>query len=367
MTGMSKAAHLTDEQFARFQHRTLEPAELLDVDDHLTACAECRDRLFVISGAMAQLAGLRSELSEHLDYDQIVAGAEGTADAGVSGHLAECAMCLAEVEDLRQFQGELKRAENHVVEMPVRKTAARKLAYTAAIAAGLIMSASLAFRLLRPEPSTPAPQIARNAPPAEPALTPGEQAAVQLALSTHSLERAPVLDRLIARRGVLLGAPGESKTFAVSAPVGTVVLNDRPLFRWEAVPRASKYVVAVFDDNFQKVAESPALTDPEWRPEQPLARGRIYNWQVTAHLGGATLRSPVPPAPEARFQVALAEVAEQAEQARRQHPENHLLLAVLLAKAGALDGAAAELDVLAGTDAATAQALRESLERIRKR
>jgi thioredoxin-like negative regulator of GroEL len=55
------------------------------------------------------------------------------------------------------------------------------------------------------------------------------------------------------------------------------------------------------------------------------------------------------------------------ETARREHPGNHLLLAVLMANVGDLDDAAAELDALAATDSQTAHALRESLDQLRKR
>jgi hypothetical protein len=240
----------------------------------------------------------------------------------------------------------------------------------AAIAAGLVLAGGLTFRSLRPERKVAEPRIAEMTPsparPAEQALAPEQQAAVQLALSTHRLERAAVLDRLITKRSVLLGAPSEQKSFAVLSPMGTMVLNDRPVFRWEAVAGAGRYVVAVFDDGFQKVAESPSLTATEWTPEQPLARGRVYNWQVTAHVGKRTLRSPAPPAAEARFEVAGLDASMQIENARRENPGNHLLLAVLLAKVGALDEAAQELDALEATDAATAESLRASLLAIRK-
>src|SRR5947207_15920081 len=104
---MLEAAHLTEEQVERFQHRTLEPAELLDVDRHLAGCADCRNLLARESGTQSYLAELRTQLSEHLEYDEIVAGAEGTADAAVLRHLAECAMCPSAVEDLREFRGQL--------------------------------------------------------------------------------------------------------------------------------------------------------------------------------------------------------------------------------------------------------------------
>jgi hypothetical protein len=169
----------------------------------------------------------------------------------------------------------------------------------------------------------------------------------------------------MSRRGVLLGGGAESKTFDLSAPIGTSVTMDRPTFRWQALPGATRYVVSVFDESFHRVAESPAVGATEWQPADSLPRGRIYIWQVTATVAGEAVRSPVPPAPEARFQVAGPQVAAAIEEARRSHPGNHLLLATLLARNGALDEAAVEVDQLAATDPAIAQSLRDSLTQIR--
>src|SRR5205085_12694103 len=107
-----------------------------------------------------------------------------------------------------------------------------------------------------------------------------------------------------------------------------------PVFRWKPLAGATQYVVSIFDDRFNPVAASGALSEAEWKPEQPLARDRIYNWQVSATAGGRTVNAPVPPAPEARFQVVAPEIAREIESARREHPGNHLLLAVLYSKAG---------------------------------
>ncbi len=291
---MTEAPHLTNQQFAGFQARTLAPAELLAVDQHLADCVECRDRLAREIHAPEQLAGLRELLSEHLEYHQLVAAAQGTPDSASDAHLAVCPMCRDEVEDLRQFQSSLK-TRPRVVEMPVRRPAWRIPAY-AAIAAGLLLAAGLAIRGRRQEPPAPEQPIAQTAPaptqPAEPALAPEQQAAVQLALSTHRLERAGVLDTLITKPSVLLGAAPQQKSFEVKAPVGTTVLTDRPLFSWREVPGASKYQVAVFDDRFQKVAESPALKVAEWTPRVPLTRGHVYSWQVTAYMDRPDIAFP---------------------------------------------------------------------------
>ena len=352
---MSEARHLTDDQFARFQKRTLEADELMAVDRHLALCDSCRERLWGETGAAERAAALRAVLSEHLNYDQVVAGAEGRANEAVERHLLECPMCRAEVEDLRKFQ----RAAGKVVRMPGRRPGY----WYAAIAAGVVLAAGLAFWSFRRE--KPA-EVAQTPPVlSEPPLAPDQEAAVKLAISTHRLPRPALLGGLITKPGVLLGAPGGEKSFTLLGPIGTVVLTGRPAFRWEPIGGAAEYVVAVFDEHFQKVAESRPLTSTEWTPEKSLAQG-VYRWQVTAQTQGRTRRAPVPPAGEARFRVAPAEVVSMMDRARHEHPRNHLLLAVLLAEAGALDDAAAEVDALAATDPATATGLRESLANIRK-
>lgn len=371
---MNKAEHLTEEQFFGYRSRTLAPAELLEVDRHIAQCEACLGHLWRESGPVPALRDLRSQFAEHLDYDQVVACAEGTPAIGSEEHLVECPLCRAEVKDLREFRTELNAAPQapkstgKVIAMPVRKTSSRISNY-AAIAAGTVLVAGLGYWALREQsqPVAPPVQSATQGHPTEPALLPEQQAAVDRVLASHKFDRAPVLDRLIAKRGVLLGEPGEARTFEIASPMGTTVLSDRPTFLWQVVEGASQYVVSVFDADFRKVAESPSLYEAAWQPEQPLARGRIYNWQVTAKVGKVILRSPLPPAPEARFQVARGGEADQIENARRDHPANHLLVAVLLANAGALDDAAVELDALAVSDAPTAQALRESLAELRKR
>ncbi len=365
---MKKAEHLSEDQFHRYRHRTLAPGELLEVDRHIAQCETCLARLWRESDAIPPLQGLRNQLSEHLNYEQIVACAEGAAAGPCERHLAECELCRAEVDELRDFreQWDAPRRSAPVIAMPVPGKP-RRTGALAAIAAATVLAAGLGFWALRMQPAAaPAPEISKTNPIPEPTLSPEQQALVQLAITSQKFAPAPVLDGLIARRGVLLGSPGETRTFEIGGPAGTTVLTDRPTFRWQAMEGASRYVVSVFDADFRKVAESPHLATSLWQPEQPLARDRVYNWQVTATAGGTTFRSPVPPAPEARFQVVSAAGALSIETARREHPGNHLLLAVLLANLGALDDAAAELDALAATDSRMAGALRESLDRLRK-
>jgi len=118
---MTNAAHLSPDQLARYQDRTLAAAELLAVDRHVAECVECRGLLFHHSGAAAQLSGLRSRFSEHLVYEQVVACAEGRGEASWTEHLKECPPCRAEVEDLRSFREDMGVAPHGVVAMPQRR------------------------------------------------------------------------------------------------------------------------------------------------------------------------------------------------------------------------------------------------------
>src|SRR2546429_3041139 len=112
---MTPASHPTEDQFARFRRRALASSELLEISDHLAVCDACRERLFHEEQAGPQLRALRIELSAHLEYEEIAAVAEGVVGAGVATHIEGCAPCRAEVEELRRFRSELKRAP---VEMP---------------------------------------------------------------------------------------------------------------------------------------------------------------------------------------------------------------------------------------------------------
>lgn len=361
------SAHLTDEQVARYRSRALPPGELLAVDTHLSGCRECRDLLYREERAGIRLDSLRAGFSPHLEYEEIAGIVDGASISDARRHLDECAACRDEVEDLRQFRSEMKATPRAPVPMPGREKT-WKLPALVGLAAALVVALAVSQWMSRRPGSarSSAPVAAQQALPSVPALSPAEREAVQLALQSHKLERAPILDRLVSRQGVLLGAPAEPAGFDLLSPMGTAVMEDRPTLSWKPLPGTTRYVVSIFDENFSKVAESPALTSPSWQPDSPLARGRIYNWQVVARIRGTIVRTPMPPAPEARFEVVSAKIAGQMETARRDHPRDHLLLAVLDAEAGALDDAANELDLLSATDPATAGALRASLDELRR-
>ena len=85
--------------------------EIRDMDAHLQTCALCREILraqteYAAPGLAAQITPAPDE-SRHLDDAQILAAARGQMDAAdhetVVSHLAVCASCTREVEEMRAF------------------------------------------------------------------------------------------------------------------------------------------------------------------------------------------------------------------------------------------------------------------------
>src|SRR5262249_34490358 len=134
--------------------------------------------------------------------------------------------------------------------------------------------------------------------------------------------------------------------FSVLAPVGIVVLSDRPTFRWSPLESATGYIVEVYDDKLKQIMISSQLTDTSWTAPQSVKRGGIYSWQVTAIKGAEEICSPRPPAPPAKFRILDESLANELVQARRAYASSHLTLALLYTKGGLLDDAEKEFRAL---------------------
>jgi hypothetical protein len=178
-------------------------------------------------------------------------------------------------------------------------------------------------------------------------LPEADRHALQAAMLTGRID-AVIPSKFTGRRTeTMLGAPTPAADFNVLSPVDRVLIDDKVLFRWEPVVGASMYRVTVFDPAYRKVAESPAVPQTDWQMTTPLPRGVTYTWTVTAQKGNGTVRAPVPPQPEAVFKVASQDEAATISELEQTHPSDHLLLAVLYARAGALSEARDQLDLLA--------------------
>lgn len=180
-------------------------------------------------------------------------------------------------------------------------------------------------------------------------LPPAYQRAVRQALTTQSVETSYGLGELSGRAGTLMSGESNSSgiSFPVLSPLGTVVRSDRPHFRWGSLAGATRYLVKVYDSNLRKVAGSLHLSATEWTPAEPLARGGLYVWQVTATLkDGTEIIAPGAPAPEARFKVLEQNRADELKEAEQKYADSHLTLGVLYARSGLLEDAEREFQAL---------------------
>lgn len=369
------STHLSNEQLAAYHQRTMPPAELLLVSEHLGACDSCRARLMTPGEQAGGLRAVKTSLQSepiHLSYEELETYVDGTMTAPdrvvLEAHARECRTCATDLEEIQAVRRESEPAPRATVAEPERAGFWQRLI---GWRGGLVLAAAgacalLAVVLVR----APLPQnvpVAQNGanpansrvihdgtrilsvaggriegldPRAEPYRTTLEQALV-----SKRIEPAVSLQDLGGTSGVLLGAPDEPARGKLLQPLSKVVEDQRPTFRWEAIPGAM-YSVSVYDDAFNMVAGSGRIVASEWQPTTPLRRGMRYSWQLVVSQNGKEFTVPVPPAPEARFRVLGESEEAEISHARSQAGGSHLVLGILYARAGLLDPARQELQAL---------------------
>lgn len=175
----------------------------------------------------------------------------------------------------------------------------------------------------------------------------GFQQAIRSAIETGQVKTPQTVMDLAKEAEVLMGPSSGGVAFALFTPVGTVIRTARPTFRWQALEGATSYKVTVFDADYNEIARSPVLAVPSWAIPEALERGRVYLWNVTATRDGKEIKSPVAPAPEARFKVLEKNRLDEISRTRKEYPDSHLLTGLLYAEAGLLDEAEREFQILA--------------------
>ncbi|MBL8174312.1 MAG: zf-HC2 domain-containing protein [Bryobacterales bacterium] len=325
--------HVRQEQIAAYWNGSLPAAELLRLDEHIEQCGPCRDLLLQAAPALAPHL---QDADPHLDFSTLEAWVNSSLSVDrsqqVETHLGQCASCHDDAEDLRQFRRRMRHS-----------APARRWIKPAAIAASLLLAALAVWRF-RPEPS-PSLSISLH----DNGRIIGIDANGRLAgLDSGNPQDAALLAQLL--RGdptpvhlppglsssptAFLGEESPQPRFTLTSPLSIVTLQDKPVFTWNPLPGAATYRVLVTDEQFQPVAESDLLRRPAWQPASPLPRGKLLLWQVVATLASESVRSPLPPQPEARFFIAAAGMADRIAAAKTRTPPSHLLLALLYAQAG---------------------------------
>jgi hypothetical protein len=405
--------HLNREQITRYCNRQILPEELGLLDEHIAECADCRERLF--SAARLREALQRAPSGEpsssghklttasqqtpreHISYEQLEAFVDEKSIPSemhlVRLHVTACRQCAGELDDLRTFKSELSHRPT-VVEKSKKSWWDARLApmftprpiFVAALSAAVVLLAVMGINKLR-SPHSPntletanSHSINSNSSALQAsegsisgsatvlALTAEEQKQVLQAFAQWENVIPASLSEVQGNRQTLLGKSNLAPALEVVQPVGEVVWEVRPVFRWKPISRAVNYSVAIFDAKLNPVQKSGKLQDVKWEPSRELKRGQVYQWQVTAHLqDGSSLNAPAPPQPEARFRVLDRQKEEELSRFASAHAEAHLALGILDGQAGLLSKAEQQLRQISETDAdyQLAQSLLKRIQEIR--
>lgn len=353
--------HLSGEEAGRYRHRAMSATELLHADDHLADCAACRGAI-ASADELASLAGLlTSAEASHLDFEQLAAYVDGTAGEIdrelVDTHVAGCALCRHELHDLAKFAVKPHHAARWWIGAAAAAAIAAAALYVPIQGHRAVVSLQDGGRrvtLRRDGRVTGLP----------PQLTSAQESEIARALQHGKVPKAAGVAALRGSRQTILGKSDATTTqLAPIAPLGCVVIDDRPTLEWSEVPGVNRYRAELFDSHFHPVAASGVLRATRWTVDVPLHRGETYVWQVTAFENDREITAPAPPAPMARFGVLDASRARTIGRLMAQLPPSHLALGIAYAEAGALPDAEREFRALVdeNRDSGSARQLLDSV------
>lgn len=178
-------------------------------------------------------------------------------------------------------------------------------------------------------------------------IAPANAVIVKEVLLSQNIAKPADLTSVISERGTLRGGSTGEQSFKLLSPAQTVVANNRPTFKWEAMPGATSYRVYVGDASNHEVARSVELPSSvtAWTPQISLPRGKVYSWSVIATVNGNEVVAPAASAPEMKFKV-LSNESFQELMNIQSGTRSHLVLGIFYARAGMLDEAERELRLL---------------------
>jgi predicted anti-sigma-YlaC factor YlaD len=170
--------------------------------------------------------------------------------------------------------------------------------------------------------------------------------AVKQVLETGQAPLPPVIAQLRSSPETTMTGNTDEPVFRLLRPIGIVVQTTRPMFRWTKFSEARDYEVSV-SDVLGGVIERATVSGTDWRPATPLARGRIYRWQVRAMTrDGREVKSPLIGQPDAKFSVLDQNKSNELERARKAYSNSHLVVGTIYAKAGLINEAKREFRAL---------------------
>lgn len=395
------AEHLTEQEIELYRRREADPGDRQVIAAHLAGCDDCLKRVLdsehsvvafnALSEAFLPSVDERPFHLSNAELERYSAGAAARADRIIcESHLEICGQCSEELGLL---------TAGHATPKPKSKKRVGTWSWQAwgltpaRVAVAIALSGFMLFAIVlwrqrssgtRREESarnnSPETQAASSSPsPSSSTVNPANQTDIpnqsnlaslkdndreirldpggkltgleefdesaqkmaRAVLAGETLGKPNVLDNLSSPPIKLLGTPGEDG-FQLIGPLGRVVTEQRPNLKWQELKGATSYVVSVFDNNFNRVAESPLLPKPAWTLAVPLQRGQSYSWEVTAVKDGKEITAPVAPAPRAQFRVLEADKLNTLTRLKQQRPASHLALGLTYARFGLVPEAESE-------------------------
>lgn len=176
-------------------------------------------------------------------------------------------------------------------------------------------------------------------------LSPELQQSIEEFLTAEEVKRPDILAEINGVKSDLRGT-GDKPSFGLLSPVGVVIAEDRPVFKWEPLADATAYRVQVSDSPSREPISSDLLpeTVTQWTPVEALKRGKIYSWIVIATVNGKEVVSPQVSMLEARFKVLEEERARELNMVKRFNSQ--LALGVFYAREGMLAEARRKFQIL---------------------
>lgn len=178
-------------------------------------------------------------------------------------------------------------------------------------------------------------------------LSPELQQSIKEFLLAAEVKRPDILGEINGINSALRGTgTDQEQSFKLLSPVGVVIIEDRPVFKWDPLDGATAYRVEISDSPSRAPISSDQLSphDTQWTPPETLRRGKIYSWAVIAIVNGREVVSPPVSISEAKFKV-LEEVKAH-ELNRLKRSTSHLALGVFYACEGMAAEAEKEFQIL---------------------
>ncbi|HEX3817980.1 MAG TPA: hypothetical protein VHW03_06815 [Chthoniobacterales bacterium] len=350
---MDTMGHLTNDERTAYWQRTLPPATLLELSDHLQTCESCRDELRRGQPSTAN--------EEAITYEDLVAWIDGDLDPlsrrELAARISTSSAASAELLDLLQFRETMNAlpARDYGAREVVRPSSNRWIALAAGVLLGGVMlwwttamhdrAGAIAITdsgkqlIVRPDGAIPALGV----------LPADLRQSVHEAAVFGRVDQSGLTNDLRGARETLAGAPSVQSSFRVLAPVGSVVEAERPLFRWNPRPGATGYRVNYLNQKSGAVVSSPLLaaSATSWSPNDSLKPNDTYEWEVEALRDGAPLaKAPAPPEPEARFRVLAPAPRAELAALQKKWSDSHLIMGIEYARLGLVDEAKNELAAL---------------------